>query len=72
MVREHDGLVVNSKNEKNQNRSDNFGIFYFSVYACHSRVNLPKGKAVSFCESSLHPSTLLKEILLTFPFVLRE
>ena len=72
MVRGHDGLVVNNKNQKNQNRSDILGIFFFSVYACHSQVNLPKGKAVSVCESSLNPNTLLEEIFLTFPFVLRE
>ena len=45
---------------------------YFSVYACHSRANLPKGKAVSVCEISLSPNKICEGNSLTFPLVLRE
>ena len=35
-----------------------FVAIYFSVYACHSRANLPKEKAVSVCEISLNPNKI--------------
>ena len=49
-----------------------FVAIYFSVYACHSRANLPKGKAVSVCEISLNPNKICEGFSLTFPLVLRE
>ena len=43
-----------------------FVAIYFSVYACHSRANLPKGKAVSVCEISLHPNKICEGNSLNF------
>ena len=66
MVKGHDGLVVNNKNKKNQNRSTIFGVFYFLTNACHPQVNLPKGKAVFVCESSFNPKKLFEGNSLNF------
>ena len=71
-MKRHDGLVVNNKNKKNQNRSTIFGVFYFSMYACHSRVNLPKGKLSLSVRFPLARTKFVKEFPLTFPLVLRE
>ena len=43
-----------------------FVAIYFSVYACHSRANLPKGKAVSVCEISLNPNKICEGNSLNF------
>ena len=47
---------------------------YFLVYACHSRANLPKGKAASVCEISPNPNKICEGNSLTFslrPFVIK-
>ena len=44
----------------------NFVAIYFPVYACHSRANLPKGKAVSVCEISLNPNKMCEGNSLNF------
>ena len=72
MVKGQDGLVGNNKNKKNQSRSTIFGMFYFSMYACHSRVTLPKGKLSISVRVPLTRTIFLKEIPSTFPFVLME
>ena len=43
-----------------------FVAIYFSVYACHSRANLPKGKVVSVCEISLSPNKICEGNSLNF------
>ena len=43
-----------------------FVAIYFSVYACHSRANLPKGKAVSVCEIYLNPNKICEGNSLNF------
>ena len=45
-----------------------FVAIYFSVYACHSRANLPKGKAVSVCEISPNPNKICEGSALIFSF----
>ena len=43
-----------------------FVALYFLVYACHSRANLPKGKAVSVCEISPNPNKICEGNSLNF------
>jgi hypothetical protein len=50
--------MTNDDNLRESSKVRYFLFIYFSVYACHSRANLPKEKAVTVCESSLIPNKI--------------
>ena len=50
--------MTSDKNLRGSSKVSYFLVIYFSMYACHSRANLPKEKAVSVCESSLSPNKI--------------
>ena len=45
--------MTSDDNFRGSSKVSYFLVIYFLMYACHSRANLPKEKAVSVCERSL-------------------
>ena len=65
MAKGHDELVVNKTYVKYK-ESNYFNFFSFSIYACHFRENVPKGKVVSVCVSFLSPNKICDGNFLNF------
>ena len=58
--------MTSDNNLRGSSKVSYFLVIYFSMYACHSRANLPKEKAISVFESSLSPNKICEGNSLIF------